>query len=157
MTTRPAPRASRARHTAVAALLLAPLGLTACGDEKGGADGQYCDLIREYEQDSSDFGAVFSDPDATPETLKQGVDELVSAIERLRDAAPDEISADVDTVTETIASIADVLEKYDYDFMALATAPEAAELQARFDSDEVTSAGERLDAYTTATCGVTGE
>lgn len=155
MTTRPAPRTRRA--VAAAALLFAPAALVACGSEKGGANGEYCTLIRAYESDSSDFGDIFSDPDATPETLKEGIDELVAAIGKLRDAAPDELKADVDTVTGTITAVADVLEKYDYDFMALATAPEAAELQARFDSAEVVEAGERLDAYTSDTCGVTGE
>ena len=155
MTTRPAPRTRRA--LAAAALLLAPAALVACGSEKGGADGEYCTLIRAYESDSNNFGDIFSDPEATPETLRQGIDDLVVAIEKLRDAAPAELKSDVETVTGTITLMADVLDKYDYDFMALATAPEAAELQARFESEEVVSAGERLDAYTTETCGVTGE
>lgn len=155
MITRPAPRTRRA--LAAAALLLAPAVLAACGDEKGGVDGEYCTLIRAYESDSSSFGDIFADPDATPESLKAGIDDLVAAIEKLRDAAPEELKADVDTVTGTITAVADVLEKYDYDFMALATAPEATELQALFDSEEVVSAGERLDTYTTETCGVAGE
>lgn len=155
MTNRPASRTRRV--IATAAVLLAPTVLAACGSEKGGADGEYCTLIRAYESDSNNFGDIFNDPAATPESLKTGIDELLTAIEELRDAAPEELKADVDAVKGTITAVADVLEKYDYDFMALATAPEAVELQARFESEEVVAAGERLDTYTTETCGVTGE
>jgi hypothetical protein len=155
MITRPVSRTRRV--LTAAAVLLVPTALVACGSEKGGADGEYCTLIRAYETDSNNFGDIFNDPAATPESLKEGIDELVAAIDTLHDAAPDELKADVDAVRGTITMVSDVLEKYDYDFMALATAPEAVELQARFESDEVVSAGERLDTYTTETCGVSGE
>jgi hypothetical protein len=154
MTTRPV---SRTRRVLTAVALLAPTALVACGGEKGGANGEYCTLIRAYETDSNNFGDIFNDPDATPESLKEGVDELVAAIDDLYDAAPDELKADVDSVRGTITLVAEVLQKYDYDFMALATAPEAVELQAQFGSEEVVAAGERLDTYTTETCGVSGE
>lgn len=145
------------RLRTLALVPLLPVALVACGGEKGGADGEYCALIREYEDNNADFGSVFSDPSATPETVKTGIDALLDAIGSLRDAAPDDVKADVDAVAGTIEQMAGLLEKYDYNFEALAASDDVAELQAVFDSDEVAAAGERLDAYTTQVCGVTGD
>lgn len=136
------------------ATILALAALSACGGSKGGADGEFCTLIRAYETDNADFGGIFSNPDATDAEIKAGLDELVAAVGRLRDAAPDDVRADVETVTGTIEKMAEVLAQYDYDFDALATAPEAAELQTLLASDDVALAGSRLDAYTTDVCGV---
>lgn len=134
------------------ALMLASF-VTACGDEeKGGPTGDYCTKIRAYEAKAEELDAVFGGEDT--EAAAAAFREMQSMVADLAASAPSEIADDVKLMSSGINQMVAVLEKYDYDFMALATAPEAEEFMNAMNSEEMAAAGERLEQYSEEVCGI---
>jgi hypothetical protein len=153
----------RATTVLVGSMFAATL-FAACGDDDKGSDpidgggdvAAYCERIAEYRATSDDLDAVFTgDPD--PAQVETAFTTMQSMVNDLRDGAPDEIADDVDTMASAIDNVVDVMSKYDWDFMQLATAPEFAQLQQDLEGPEVVAAGNRLTEYSETTCGLPAE
>jgi len=153
--------------SAVAALGL--LGLTACGGHDsssssdaasidtvtndslftGAGDGSdFCNLARQFSEATNGM-----DP-SDPAQFKKGMQDMGGVIDKLADIAPDDIKDDMKGAAESIHSLLDVLEKYDYDMVALAANEEdMATATAAMDSNP---SMEAVDAYMADTCDIAG-
>lgn len=153
--------------SAVAALGL--LGLTACGGDDsssssdaasidtvtndslftGAGDGSdFCNLARQFSEATNGM-----DP-SDPAQFKKGMQDMGGVIDKLADIAPDDIKDDMKGAAESIHSLLDVLEKYDYDMVALAANEEdMATATAAMDSNP---SMEAVDAYMADTCDIAG-
>lgn len=145
--------------TIVIAAVTATALLAACGDDDkkssdGGSDA-YCARVETYEQTSDALDGVFNNPAATGEDVRSAFEAMAGLAHDLEDGAPSEIAADLATVNGSIDRMLEIFEQYDWDFAALETAPEAAELGTLMESAEVTAATDRLDAWALDTCGIT--
>ena len=110
------------------ALLLGLAGLTGCGDDDGGGGSQeaFCDTAEELQ------GLPTVDPDESEEQL----DKAIDALGQLEDDAPSDLEDDVTTLREALETFRD--EGFDADI----------------DTDELESAGERVDTYLREQCGL---
>lgn len=147
------------RPLALAAITLMATStvLAACGSTDGAtvSTADYCELIRSYQDDGDAFDSLFSSPDADPATLKAGFEKMGSMIDDLSAKAPADIKTDVDLVAKATNALIDLLEKYDYDFMAMVADEEAsAELESLMGGADVGAASERLDAWGQTNCGI---
>jgi len=141
---------------AVAAVAATAL-LAACGDDKKSSDGgsdAYCARVETYEQTSDELDSVFDSSDATADDIRGAFETMAGLADDLEDGAPAEISADLATINGAVDRMLEIFEQYDWDFAALETAPEAAELGTLMESAEVTAATDRLDAWALDTCGI---
>ena len=75
-------------------------------------------------------------------------------LKQLESSAPDEIKADVKTVSEAMSSLISVFESANYDFTKLAQDPEALAKLESFDGQEVQDASTRIEAYFAQVCGI---
>ena len=82
------------------------------------------------------------------------VTSLESALKQLESSAPDEIKADVTTVSEAFTSLISVFESANYDFTKLAQDPEALAKLESFSGQEVQDASTRIEAYFSQVCGI---
>ncbi|MCU0259720.1 MAG: hypothetical protein MUE78_01750 [Ilumatobacteraceae bacterium] len=100
-------------------LLTIPLlAVAACGGDDGGSASteDWCDLAREVESTFDEGDAVdFTDPAAVEEQFRSSVEVL----QRAADAAPEEISDDVQTTVEAFEELVGLLEDADFDFLAI--------------------------------------
>ena len=123
-------------------IVLLAVGLTACGGDEGGGSAsgpdpdRYCELVAELEESgSAAFEAVEADEDATEEDYmaasKQFTEDSAEEFEELIEVAPDEISADVETLVGSIRAQA------------------VGEAQAR---EEAAAAEERITAWEEDNC-----
>ncbi len=135
--------------------------LGACGDDKksdgGAAAGgddvtAFCAQVQSYKTASDALDVSMEDP--TPESMKAAFDTMGSMLADLEKNAPSDIKADLGTMNDAIARTIAVFEQYDYDFMALATSPEFAEISAEMDGEDMTAVQDRLDAWTLDNCGI---
>ena len=142
------------RSLAALAAAGALIALAGCGgdDENSGASGDYCNLIRSYEEENNALDSAFED--VTPESLEEGMNAIKPMLENLRDQAPAEIEDDVNMMADALLSMIAIFEQYDYDIMQIATAPEFAELQATMEGDDVAAAEENLERYEEEVCGL---
>ncbi len=147
--------------TIVFAAVTATALLAACGDDdKKSSDGasgsidDYCERVRTYEATSDELDSVFDNPNATGDDVRPAFETMAGMANDLEDGAPAEISADLATVNGAVNRMMDIFEQYDWDFDALQTAPEGAELSTLMESAEVTSAQDRLDVWALDTCGI---
>jgi len=153
--------------SAVAALGL--LGLTACGGDDsssssdaasidtvtndslftGAGDGSdFCNLARQFSEATNGM-----DP-SDPAQFNKGMQDMGGVNDKLADIAPDDIKDDMKGAAESIHSLLDVLEKYDYDMVALAANEEdMATATAAMDSNP---SMEAVDAYMADTCDIAG-
>lgn len=147
------------RTTAVLGVTVALLGSGCGGDDGGGGGGSesaFCDELLRLTDSGvlSDEETSFTDAAA----LEEGMTEAREALDALASDVPSEIKDDFNTVKDGLTGFIDLLEEYDFDFVALATAAqEDPELLARveaFGSEEFTQAGENLDAYGADVCGI---
>ena len=128
-----------------------------CGsDSKSGSGGSfkgYCAKVVAYKAKSDELGAVFSGtPDAAQ--MKDAFTTLQKMAHDLGNNAPADIKKDVATEATALDSMVKILAKYDYDFTKLAAAPEFADFSSSLDSGEVKAATDRLEKYSTDTCGI---
>lgn len=153
--------------TIVIAAVTATAMLAACGDDDkkssdggssdtaaAGDDDAYCARVETYEQTSDALDSVFDNPAATGDDVRAAFETMADLASGLEDGAPAEISADLATLNGAVDRMLEIFEQYDWDFAALETAPEGAELGTLMESAEVTAATDRLDAWALDTCGI---
>lgn len=143
----------------VAAITLAAGLLVACGDDdtstSGGASGgDFCTQVKSFKTQSDAVDLIFQADAPDAEALKAAFAAISPMIDSLRASAPAEIKADLELVTGVQTQLIDVFEQYDYDLAAVAASPEFANLQTG-NAAAVEAAGDRLDAWSQAECGVT--
>jgi len=124
----------------LAAVAVTGLGLTGCGG--GGSTEEFCALEDEF---------------ANIESGEASLNDARDAVEQLQEAAPDEISEDVDTVADAFTDYLDALEEAgaDPDDAAAAVPEQTEEVQAaleRLQSEEVTEAGDRVNTFVDENC-----
>ena len=96
---------------------------------------------------------MFSDtPD--PAKVEDAFVTMQTMISDMKNGAPAEIKADVITMSAAIDNVVAIFSKYDWDFIALASAPEFAELQEQLSGPEMQAASDRLQTYSEAKCGI---
>lgn len=142
--------------TLIACALLATTALSACGDDaKSGSTSTagYCAKILEYKTKSDELNSVFS---GTPDSKKieEAFTTMQSMVNGLKTGAPAEIKSDVQTMSTAIDSVVEIFSKYNWDFVALASAPEFAELQSTLAGTDMSAASARLEAFSADTCGI---
>ena len=139
--------------------LLATVAFTGCGDDdksSGGSSGDYCARIAAYKAKSDELDVVFSDtPD--PAKVEDAFVTMQTMISDMKNGAPAEIKADVITMSAAIDNVVAIFSKYDWDFTALAAAPDFAELQDQLAGADMQAASDRLEAYSTSVCGIASE
>lgn len=95
------------RTWVAASVLMVAVSLSGCGsDDGGGSDSseQYCDLLASAK---SDFGGLDN-----LETMDSGqFDSMLTRIQEIEDAAPDEVSAEWDTLNGTFQRVKEVLSE----------------------------------------------
>jgi hypothetical protein len=140
---------------ALGAVLAATL-FAACGDDaKSGSSstGAYCARIAAYKAKSDELDSVFSGtPD--PAKVEEAFTTMQTMVSDLKDGAPTEIKADVAAMSTAIDSVVEIFSKYNWDFTALASAPEFATLQQTLSGADMQGASDRLKAYSEGTCGI---
>ncbi len=97
-------------------------------------------------------GESFTNSD--PASLEADYEKAKSALDDLADTAPDEIKADVQTLSTALSTLIEVFASVDYDVTKLAQDPEAAAKLQEFDTQELTDASARVEAYLTQVCGI---
>jgi len=146
------------RFTIIAlAAVLAASTFTACGDDSSSGSGPdaYCARIQAYKDKSDSLDVVFAgDELPDPAKLKDAFTTMQTMIHDLEKGAPSEIAADVAKQGAAIDSVVAIFDKYDWDLMALAASPDMAEMQTQMTGEEMTAASDRLEAYSTNTCGI---
>jgi hypothetical protein len=139
--------------TAVAGLA----GLAGCSGGDGGdtaVSADFCTNVEDFEALQAEGDALFeSTEDVGVEQLRDVFSRFRDAVRGLVDTAPDEVSADAELVGSTTEGLIDAYERADYDFVALATDPQYAEVLAGLDDDQITEANDRLAVYFREECG----
>lgn len=95
-------------------ILIGGMAIMGCddNDESGSNVTRYCDLTAELDQAGEEvFAELEADPDATEEDFmeaeRQFIEDHRADLDELRDVAPDEIAADVDTLLDTLLEVAE--------------------------------------------------
>lgn len=140
--------------------LVATTALAACGDDSssGGSAASYCDRIKAYKTTSDSFDSVFSGNEVPKaEDVEKAFTTMQTMVNDLKEGAPAEIKADVDTMATTIDSVVTLFAKYEWDLMAISASPDMAALQEQLGGEEMNAVSDRLDAYSENTCGIPSE
>ena len=119
----------------------------------GEGSSAVCNYAKDLE--ATDFGG-----DATSGTdLKAEFTKLEDVLNNIKDKAPDEIKADIETMFSGYQKLIELYKKYDYDpeklAAAAATDPDLAAQFASISSAEITAATARVSAYFSNVCGLT--
>ena len=125
-------------------------GTTAVPDFSGSGSQEFCGQAKDFEGVFG--GESFTNTD--PASLKDDYAKAQNALDDLADNAPDEIKADVQTLSGALKTLIDVFESVDYDFTKLAQDPTAAAKLQEFDTQELQDASARVEAYLTQVCGI---
>ena len=130
--------------------------LVACGDgDAAMSTADYCKLILTYQEEGDAFDTLFGGDEMDPAAMKAGFEKMGGMIDDLSAKAPAEIEADVALVAKATNALIDLLEKYDYDFMAMVADEEAsAELESLMGGADVGEASARLDEWGQTNCGI---
>ncbi len=148
---------------AVGTLATAAL-LGACGDDKKASDGgsattaaaggdeAYCARIEAYKNASNELDSSMEEP--TPESMKNAFETMGGMLHDLEDGAPAAIAADLATMNDSVDQMIAIFEKYEWDLLALATAPEYEELSTLMEGDDMVAVQDRLDSWSLDTCGI---
>ena len=104
----------RATTAAIAVALLA----VACGDGAAGSTEGFCRVLGANVEENT---TIFQPGDPTDP------DELVDALQRLTDAAPEDIDGDMAVITESVEDYRQALDRFDPDDPATAEALEPPE------------------------------
>ena len=143
----------------IAGGLLATTLVAGCGDgakSTSGSTAAYCAKIVAYREKSDELDAVFTGtPD--PAKIEEAFTTMQSMVNDLRSDAPAEIKKEVRTMSTAIDSVVEIFAQYDWDLIALASAPEFAKLQETLAGADMAAASDRLKAYSTDTCGLPPE
>jgi len=143
----------------LAGAVLATTVLAACGDDDSsgsGSTGDYCAKIATYVAKSEELDSVFTGtPD--PAKIEDAFTTMQAMVSDLKSDAPAEIKADVTTMSSAIDSVVEIFSQYDWDLIALASAPEFATLQQELQGADMTASSDRLQAFSQDTCGIESE
>ncbi len=130
------------------------MSVAACGsDDAGGessgegASAAWCDVATDIDAQSNELFGLSGD---SPDEMKASFEQLVATLGTAVDAAPDEIKAEVELTEQALSEMNDLLAAADYD--ASKVDPEA--LEALLVDSEATAAGDEIDAYNEAECGI---
>ena len=134
--------------------LVAASALSACGDGNKSSSSNYCARIATYQAESNKLDSVFASDTPDPDAVKVAFTTIQKMVRDLQKNAPSEIKVDVATMGTAIDSVVSILGKYNYDFVALSTAPEFAQLQEDLAGADMQAASDRLSAYSEGTCGL---
>ena len=147
------------RTISAAAVALMVLGLAACGNDDdgsssgnggGGNSADLCANARELESLGSG--------DALDNLDEETFTKLTDLVDGVRENAPDEIQADLETVADGFAEVREIFEEYDYDLAKLgaaaATDPQLTERLESFGGEDFTGASERVSTYLQEECGL---
>lgn len=115
----------------------------------GDPDSAFCGLLREVDIDATINGEA-----GTPETVTAGFQRLVTVLDQVAEAAPEEIAADAAALADGMAALDGALAAVGYDFDVLAVSPDAAEITEAVNDPAFTIAGDRLQAYRKQVCGL---
>lgn len=110
-----------------------------------GSDSEFCAFVTEVDEAQDDV-----DVGLDPETFRESIETSVAALERARELAPGEIRDDVALVATAFADFAELLDEYEYDFMALATVAADDPRLLALEEDELAAATERIGEF----CGI---
>ena len=112
-----------------------------------------CNYAKDLE--ATDFGGAST----SATDLKASFTKIAEVLNNIKDKAPDEIKADVDTMFTGYQKLIDLYKKYDYDtakmVAAAANDPDLAAQFASISSAEITAATARVSAYFSNVCGLT--
>jgi len=113
-------------------------------ESSSGDSGDFCSLYQTYVDgaDSTLSG------DASPEELRDLYEAFDEIAGPLADAAPSEISDDVDTLIEVGQTMGDVLEQHDYDITEAMSDPALSEAL----SDDFIGASSNVGEYVATNC-----
>ena len=118
----------------------------------GSGGEEFCAQAKGFEDTFGSNDAFGQSSD--PAQLKDDFSKAQDALKQLESSAPDEIKADVKTVSEAMSSLISVFESANYDFTKLAEDPAALAKLESFDSQEVQDASTRIEAYFSQVCGI---
>lgn len=134
----------------LATVVVGAFAVAACGDDGGGSVESFCAAVEELAT------SLETDPTDAPdvETMNEQLDELQSDIEAVADAAPDEVSEEIDTIVSASREQFDAFRQMDElseeQFVAAFDDPAFSEET----SAEVDAAQETANAYALEECGV---
>ncbi len=141
--------------TLLAGAVLATTLFVGCGDDakSGSSNAAYCAKIAAYKAKSDELDSVFT---GTPDSAKveSAFTTMQSMVHDLKSDAPAEIKKDVTTMSGAIDNVVKIFSQYNWDFMALASAPEFAALQQDLQGADMSDASGRLEAFSRDTCGM---
>ncbi len=126
-------------------------GLAACGgddddDAGGGSVEEYCALAVQLNDVGQQAGTA-----TDPAEFERLVKEQYDLAQQAAQAAPEEISADIDTLTEALGQVVDIGDATDWDIAAMG---EDSDFLAISQDQAVTEAGDRVTAYDEQNCGL---
>ena len=138
------------RRTATTTVIVAAMlvSAAACGgdSDEGGASGEsWCDVVAASNALDDEFDEVEPDDVGGLQTV---IDKISGLTDRFRDAAPDEISAQVQTYADVNDALVKVFADADYDVEQLDEAAIGDLI------DGVDGVDTEIDVYTVAECGV---
>jgi hypothetical protein len=134
----------------LAMVVTGAFAVAACGDDGGGSVESFCAAVEEL------ASSLETEPTDAPdiETMNEQLNELQSDIEAVADAAPDEISEEIDTIVtasrEQFDAFRQMDELTDEQFAAAFDNPAFSEEA----SAEIDAAQEAANAYALEECGV---
>lgn len=146
----------RRRLLALAATAVVVVGCS--GDdasEGGGASGDFCTDFAAFEVVQAEGDELFVSGAVDPEEFREVFGRFSAAIDAVVASAPDAIDSDLRLVSDTTRQLIDAFERADYDFTALATDPQYADVLLSLDDDRITEANDRLAMFVRDECGPT--
>ncbi|MBK9178078.1 MAG: hypothetical protein IPM45_00660 [Acidimicrobiales bacterium] len=128
---------------------LAVGGLAACGDDDdagGGSVEEYCALAVQLDDIGQQAGTA-----SDPAEFERLVNEQYDLAQQAAEVAPEEIQADVQTLTDALGQVVDIGDATDWDIAAMS---EDSDFLAISQDEAVTEAGDRVTAYDEQNCGL---
>ncbi|WP_436795428.1 hypothetical protein [Actinospongicola halichondriae] len=99
------------RRSIVLVVLVSALAVGGCSDDAGGDLASFCAAVDELEANDP-----FADLDvASPGEMRTAFDQLSEGVERIADAAPDDLRPSADRYADTVDALIDHLRGADFD------------------------------------------
>ena len=121
----------------------------------GNGDSDYCQLVREYDQQTTAFDDLFSGDTTDPAEMAAAFAQLQQVVDQLVSIAPAEVKADAQVMGDATKQMIALIAKNDYDFTKLMSSADATALNDLFNSQEIAAASDHLDQYDQQVCGIT--
>ena len=114
----------------------------------------FCKAVAATKETSAAISKQMTATPIDPAALRRAYASFDVAIAAMSGAAPDEISADMATVSGAFTAFEAVLTEVDFDLVKANAAEFTGKLKS-IQTPEYTAAGDRIDALTTKECGIT--